>query len=168
MVAFEDETWTELLPKVWKCWYLRGEQLEIPTPGRNKRINIFITLNFPTGKIFYSTHRRRRSREFKYHLGKLMRQARRRRLKRVVLIIDNSPIHKSAESRKFLKKYSDFLKVFRLPKYSPNLNEVEKVNRQLQRDVCANLFHGNPKNLTKTVRNYLRNLEIKDGKIYVR
>ena len=46
MVAFEDETWAELLPKLWKCWYLKGKQLEVETPGVNKRINVFITLDF--------------------------------------------------------------------------------------------------------------------------
>ena len=156
-MAFEDETWVELLPKLWKCWYLKGKQLEILTPGINKRINVFITLDFASSKLIYSTHWRRRSKEFKYHLTKLMRYARRRRFKRIILIADNSPVHRSAESRKFLKRNSRFLKVFNLPSYSPNLNEVEHVNRQLKRDVCSNMYYENPKELRKTVREYLKN-----------
>ena len=144
MVAFEDETWVELLPKLWKCWYLRGKQLEVKTPGINKRINVFITLDFGSGKLIYSIHRRRRSREFKYHLRKLMEYAKQGRFKRIVLIMDNSPVHRSVESGRFLERNSDFLKVFNLPSYSPNLNEVEPINRQLKRDVCALRRSENP------------------------
>ena len=161
MVAFEDETWTELLPKLWKCWYLKGKQMEIKTPGVNKRINVFITLDFAPGKLIYSIHQKRRSREFKYHLRKLMKYAKRRRFKRIVLIVDNSPVHRSAESRRFLKRNSGFLKVFRLPRYSPNLNKVEPVNRQLKRDVCANWYHDNLKDLGKAVREYLSHYQIR-------
>jgi len=156
MVAFEDETWAELLPILWKCWYIKGEQLEIETPGINERVNIFITLDFASGKLIYSIHRRRRSREFKYHLNKVMKYARRKEFRRIVLILDNSPVHRSVESREFLGRNRRFLKVFNLPSYSPNLNEVEGINRQLKRDVCANLYYENVKELTKVVREYFK------------
>ncbi len=157
MVAFEDETWAELLPKLWKCWYIKGKQLEIETPGINERINVFITLDFAGGELIYSIHQRRRSREFKYHLRKVMERARKGRFKRVILIADNSPVHRSVESRRFLRKNTGFLKVLNLPSYSPNLNEVEGVNRQLKRDVCANWHYGNLKDLGRVVREYLKN-----------
>ena len=86
-----------------------------------------------------------------------MERARKRRFKRVTLIADNSPVHRSVESRRFLKKNTNFLKVFSLPPYSPNLNEVEPINRRLKRDVCANLHHENLKNLEKSVRRHLKN-----------
>ncbi|MDI6819869.1 MAG: IS630 family transposase [Candidatus Hodarchaeaceae archaeon] len=156
MVAFEDETWVELLPTLWKCWYLQGKLLEVETPGINERANVFITLDFVSGKLIYSVHRRRRSREFRYHLRKLMKHAKRRRFKRAVLMIDNSPVHRSAESRRFLEENRRFLKVFNLPSYSPNLNEVEHINRQLKRGVCANVYHRSMKNLKKALRGYLK------------
>ena len=96
--------------------------------GNKRAINVFISLDFASGELIHSVHGRRRSREFKYHLKKLMRYARRRRFKRIVLIVGNSPVHRSAESRRFLRKNRRFLKVFNLPKYSPNLNEVEHIN----------------------------------------
>ena len=138
MVAFEDETWVELLPKLWRCWYLKGKQLEVGTPGMNKRVNVFITLDFASGRLVYSIHRKRRSREFKYHLKKLMKYAKLEKYKRIVLIADNCPVHRSVETKRFLKGNDRSLKVFNLPSYCPNLNEVEHINRQLKRDVCAN------------------------------
>jgi len=160
MVAFEDETWVELLPK-FKCWYLKGKQLEVETPGINKRMNVFITLDFASSKLVYSIHKRRRSREFKYHLKKLMRYAKRRRFKRIILIADNAPIHRSAESRRFLERNRRFLKVFNLPSYSPNLNEVEHINRQLKKDVCANFCHENLKDLGGAVREHLKSVKLR-------
>ena len=49
-----------------------------------------------------------------------------------------------------------FLKVFNLPSYSPSLNEVENVNRQLKRDVCANFYHEDLGKLSSAVRKYLK------------
>ncbi|MCQ8897894.1 MAG: transposase [Hadesarchaea archaeon] len=79
------------------CWYLKGRQLEVETPGINKRLNVFITLDFASGQLVHSIHRRRRSREFKYHLSKVMKYAKRKGFKRVILILDNSPVHRSEE-----------------------------------------------------------------------
>jgi transposase len=164
MVAFEDETWVELLPKLWKCWYLKGKQLRVETPGINKRLNVFITLDFASGRLVYSIHRKRRSKEFKYHLSKVMNYAKRKKFKRIILIMDNSPVHRSEESKRFLKRNRRFLKVFNPPSYSPSLNEVENINRQIKRDVCANVCYEDIRNLSSAVRKYLK----LDGKIYVK
>jgi len=50
LTAFEDETWLELNPTIAATWMPRGVQLEIPTPGVNRRINIKsgTSLNFGT------------------------------------------------------------------------------------------------------------------------
>lgn len=136
---------------------LKGQQRQVLTSGRNKRINIFITLLWPSNKALYNVYKRRRSKEFKKHLTSLLRYMRRHGLKRLILIVDNATIHRSREAKRFLEKHKDEISFFYLPSYSPNLNEVEgRVNRKLKRDVCTNHTYGSIEELEDATRRYLR------------
>lgn len=136
----------------------KGEQRQIPTPGRNKRINIFITMLWPSKKALYNVYRRRRSREFKKHLTNLLRYMRRHGLKRLILIVDNATIHGSRETRRFLDRHKDKISPFHLPRYSPKLNEVEgRINKGLKRDICTNHTYQSIEEMEDAARQYLRN-----------
>jgi len=136
----------------------KGEQRTIQTPGRNRRINIFITLLWPSRKALYSICRKRRSLEFKEHLRSLLRYVRRNGLKRLILIMDNASIHKSRETSAFLERHQEEISPFYLPRYSPQLNEVEgRVNRGLKRDVCTNHTYRSIEELEEAARRYIRN-----------
>jgi hypothetical protein len=50
----------ELNPIIGSDWMPKGQQRRIPIPGVNKRINAFITMLWPSKKVLYSIHRRRR------------------------------------------------------------------------------------------------------------
>jgi len=160
-VAFEDETWVELLPTLWKSWYLKGKQLEIMTPGINKRINVFITLFLGRAKTVHSLHARRTAREMIYHAKKLLKMTGKMRFKKTILFMDNTPVHRSRRFKNFIKKNRDRLKVYPLPEYSPNLNKVEKINRNIKRDVCSNRYHDNVKELKSCIRRYLKEYKIR-------
>jgi hypothetical protein len=86
MVAFEDETWVSLYPKVEAEWMKRGHQRRVVTPGYNQRRNTFITLFWPKRRrngFIFNTYSKRRSRESKlHHLSNLLQYARRHRAKR--------------------------------------------------------------------------------------
>jgi len=135
----------------------KGQQRQIPTPGRNKRINIFITLLWPSKKALYNVYGRRRSREFKKHVTSLLRHMRRHGLKTLIMIMDNATIHRSGETMPFLERHRDRIGPFYLPRYSPSLNEVEGVNRGLKRDVCTNHTYGSIEELVEAARQHLRN-----------
>lgn len=155
-MAFEDETWVELMPTLWRSWYLKGKQLEVMTPGINKRVNVFISLFLVRGKMVYSLHARRTAKEMVYHVRKLLKLAARMRFKKTILFLDNTPVHRSRRFKEFTKRNKDRLKVYPLPEYSPNLNEVEKVNKSIKRDVCSNRYHGSTVELKSYVRKYLK------------
>lgn len=136
----------------------KGEQRLIPTPGRNRRINVFITMLWPSKRALYSIRRRRRGLEFKEHLRSLLRHMRRHGLKRLILIMDNATIHRSQETRLFLEGHKE-LSPFYLPRYAPKLNEVEgRVNRRLKRDICTNHGYQSLEDLERDVRRYMRKI----------
>ena len=136
----------------------KGEQRNVQTPGRNRRINLFITLLWPSKKALYNVYRRRRSREFKRHLTSLLGYMRRRGLKRLILIMDNATIHGSRETKLFLERHGDRISPFYLPRYSPQLNEVEgRINRGLKRDICTNHTYQSIEEMEDAARRYVRN-----------
>jgi transposase len=133
----------------------RGVQLEIPTPGINRRINAFITGFWPSRRLRYSLHRRRRSLEFTKHLESVLRYMKRKGYRRLILIMDNASFHLSRATRRFLEAHPE-IKPFYLPRYAPKLNEVDgRINRQLKKDVSTNHTHNNLEDLENAAREYL-------------
>ena len=84
-LAFQDETWESLYPRIEAEWMQRGKQKRILTPKKNKRRNTFITLLWPERKngLFFNTYARRRSAEFKHHLSNVLRHAKRLGAKKI-------------------------------------------------------------------------------------
>jgi len=138
LVAFQDEVWTELYPRVEVRWMEKGKQDKIDTPGYNKRRNVFVTLFWPKKSVVYNKFEKRRSGEFKPHLSNVIAYAKRYHMKRIILFIDHATYHKTKNVKKFIRKYL-MLKVKFLPKKAPHLNPVEKlVNAPMKSVVCSN------------------------------
>jgi transposase len=110
------------------------------SPGINQRINVFITKIFASKKIVSSLHRKRRTKELIYHVKKVMKYAKKRGLKRLILFLDNTSTRRSRQFKRFKLRNKEFLKVVALPEYSPNLNDIERINRMIQKDVASNRF----------------------------
>ena len=79
--------------------------------------------------------------------------------RKTILFMDSTPVHRSKRFKHFTKKNRDRLKVYPLPEYSPNLNDVEKINRSIKRDVCSNRYHDSVKELKNCIRRYLKEYE---------
>jgi transposase len=134
----------------------RGVQLEISTPGVNRRINIFITAFWPSKRIRYSLYTKRRSREFIKHLESVLHYMKRKGYRQLILIMDNATFHKARATTLFLKAHKAEIKPFYLPRYAPKLNEVDgRINKQLKKDISTNHTYKNLEALEKAVRQYL-------------
>ena len=156
MVAFEDETWTSLYPKVEAEWTPRGEQRRVATPGYNRRRNAFITLLWPKREgLVFNTYAKRRSGEFKRHLSNLLQCGRRHGVKRIILFVDHAPCHKTRNVKRFIRAHR-VLKVKLLPKRAPNLNPVERqVNKPLKSAVCTNRSYNHIDDVDAEVHRFL-------------
>ena len=55
--------------------------------------------------------------------------------KKVFLILDNLKVHHSRPIKDWLEKNSEFIEVFFLPSYSPELNPDEYLNSDFKREV---------------------------------
>lgn len=135
----------------------RGEQLKVRAPGRNRRINIFITAIWPSMRLKWNAYKRRRSQEFKGHVEAVLKCLKRKGFKRIILIMDNAKAHTSRETRTFLEAHGLDVRPFYLPSYSPQLNEVDgRVNRRLKKDTCSNHTYRDIQELEQAARAYLK------------
>ena len=79
-----------------------------------------MTLN--DGRVYYRTASKGTSLEFIAFMRQLLRNFPNRML---LLVVDNSSIHKSKQVRTFLAKYHR-IRLFYLPTYSPEYNPIER------------------------------------------
>ena len=61
-------------------------------------------------------------------LERLIKEAKRK----IYVIMDNHPVHKSKEVIAWLKEKADLIETYKLPSYSPELNPDERLNRHLK------------------------------------
>jgi len=76
----------------------------------------------------------------------------------IVLIWDNLNVHLAAGMRQFIAG-RDWLTVYQLPPYAPDLNPVEGIWSLLRRGWLSNTAFTTPEHLFKTIRHGLRTIQ---------
>jgi DDE superfamily endonuclease len=111
----------------------------VEAPGRARRRALLGALDHARRELIVITSGTKRSGDFVALLGRLDRDygpAPGRVSRPVVLVLDNGPIHTSRAARKALAA-RPWLTVEWLPKYAPELNDIERSWRDLKRHYLA-------------------------------
>ena len=112
----------------------RGSDLRVAAPGQAKKVAMMGSLDHVKRRLIVHTSRTRHSADFIAHLEQLDRflAPSPRATRPVVLVEDNGPIHVSKIARAALDRRKHWLTVEWLPKYSPELNDIEVVWHDLK------------------------------------
>ena len=135
VLLFGDESEALTHPYLARVWARRGADLRVPAPGQAKKVALIGSLEYATRRLIVHTSPTKRSSDFIAHLEQLDRlygPKPGRPIKPVVLVEDNGPIHVSKASRAALDARSHWLTVEWLPKYAPELNDIEVVWHDLK------------------------------------
>jgi transposase len=81
------------------------------------------------------------------------------RRRKVLLIVDWHPGHRSAEVQRWLARHADRLEVFFLPGYSPDLNPDEFLNQDVKSNALGRQRPATRTELIDGVRSYLRSTQ---------
>lgn len=114
--------------------------MRVEAPGQARRRALLGALDAATGRLTVVTSATKRSGDFIHLLARLDRDygpGPGRDSRPVVLVLDNGPIHTSRATRKALAA-RPWLTIEWLPKYAPELNDVERSWRDLKRHHLAN------------------------------
>jgi transposase len=139
VLLFQDESEALTHPYLAHAWARRGADLRVPAPGQARKVAMIGALDVAAGELIVETSRTKRSSDFIALLTQLdERYGPRpgRTTKPVVLVIDNGPVHISKASRAALDA-KPWLTPEWLPKYAPELNDIEHRWRDLKRHFLA-------------------------------
>ena len=135
ILLFGDESEALTHPYLARAWAKRGADLRVPAPGQAKKVALVGSLEHATRRLIVHTSRTKRSSDFIAHLEQLDRlhgPKPGRTIKPVVLVEDNGPIHVSKITLAALDARKHWLTVEWLPKYAPELNDIEVVWHDLK------------------------------------
>ena len=135
VLLYGDESEALTHPYLARAWAKSGADLRVPAPGQARKIAILGSLDPLARRLIVHTSPTKRSSDFVDHLEQidhLYGPQPGRQMKPVVLVEDNGPIHTSKRSLAALSARAHWLTVEWLPKYSPELNDIEPVWRDLK------------------------------------
>ncbi len=142
---------------VGRTYGRRGQTPVIPGTGQRFSCNMIsaITnrgrLNF---MVFKDTFRVEVFMDF---LKRMLRQIKRK----IFLIVDGHPVHRSVKLKNWLEKNTNRIRVFFLPAYSPELNPDEILNQDVKSNAVGRKRAYSRDQLIKNVRSYLRSRQRK-------
>jgi transposase len=135
--------------------------LRVPAPGQAKKVAILGSLDPVARQLIAHTSSTKRSSDFVAHLEQIDRlygPQPGRQAKPVVLVEDNGPIHTSKLSRAALAARAHWLTVEWLPKYAPELNDIEPVWRDLKAYHLAHQTFTDPAALDQAIHDAVASL----------
>jgi DDE superfamily endonuclease len=135
ILLYGDESEALTHPYLARAWAKRGADLRVPAPGQAKKVAMIGSLNHATRRLIVHTSPTKRASDFIAHLEQLDSLYGPKPgdgVKPVVLVEDNGPIHVSKLARAALEARKHWLTVEWLPKYAPELNDIEVVWHDLK------------------------------------
>ena len=138
-----------------RSWGRRGQTPVIPGTGRRFGCNMISTIT-NRGRLYFMVFKERfTARVFLRFLKRLRRQVGRK----VVLIVDEHPVHKAGETARWLKSQEANLRMYFLPPYSPELNPDEMLNQDVKTNAVGRRRAIDQADLMTNVRGYLRSTQ---------
>jgi transposase len=161
VLLFGDESEALTHPYLAHVWAKKGADLRIPAPGQSAKVAMLGVLDWAHRELVVRTSRTKRSADFLALLEEVDRRYGPKLgvvLKPVVLVLDNGPIHTSKMSRAALAERAHWLRVEWLPKYAPELNDIEVLWRDLKRHHLAHQTFSGPEDLDRAIQDAVMKL----------
>src|SRR5215218_3204879 len=137
-LVFLDESEALTHPYLARCWARRGTELRIQAPGQAKKRAMLGAFDPVHRHLFVHTSATKRSTDFVALLDQLgAAYGTAERARPLVAVLDNGPIHTSRLTTKALAQ-RPWLTLEWLPKYAPELNDIERCWRDLKQHYLAN------------------------------
>ena len=160
VLLFADESEALTHPYLARAWAVRGADLRVEAPGQSHKVAMIGALDFATRELIVETSRSKRSSDvitLIERLDRLYGPKPGEERKAVRIVLDNGPVHTSKATRAALDQRSHWLTPEWLPKYAPELNDIERSWKTLKSQRLAHQTFKSPDHLEKTI-----NTEITD------
>ena len=153
-LLFYDEAFFRRESTITRGWHPRGTKSEVKCPATFEKIGVCGAVNPRTGGLLSLTFDGFDSDTFIYYLDWLIKVMKTE--KKVVVILDNASSHKSHKVLDFVKEHKKKIELVFLPPYSPELNPIERVWKNLRYHVTHNIYFESIQKLEKAIIKYLK------------
>jgi hypothetical protein len=137
-LVFLDESEALTHPYLARCWARRGTELRIQAPGQAKKQAMLGAFDPVHRRLLVHASPTKRSTDFVELLDQLgAAYGTAERARPLVAVLDNGPIHRSKLTTRALAE-RPWLTLEWLPKYAPELNDIERCWRDLKQHQLAN------------------------------
>ncbi len=137
-LVFLDESEALTHPYLARCWVRRGANLRIEAPGQAKKRAMLGAFDPVRRRLLVHISPTKRSTDFVDLLDRIgAAYGSTERARPLVAVLDNGPIHTSKLTTKALAERT-WLTLEWLPKYAPELNDIERCWRDLKQHYLAN------------------------------
>jgi transposase len=129
VLLFADESEALTHPYLARAWAKRGADLRVEAPGQSQKIAMMGALDFVSRELIVETSQTKRSADVIALLERLDQIHGPRpgvACKPVKIVLDNGPVHTSKATRAALAEREHWLTPEWLPKYTPELNDIER------------------------------------------
>lgn len=134
---------------------MRGETPVVPGTGKRFGCNMISTVTNRGELAFMVFTERFTAPVMIRFLRRLVRHAGRK----VFLIVDGHPVHRSAKVRRWLQAHAASIEMFHLPSYSPDLNPDEFLNNDVKSNAVGRRRPASRPEMIAGVRAYLRSTQ---------
>ena len=156
-MLFGDEASFRQDPTLYQTWARRGSQPLILTTGQRNTQKVFgaVDIRRP-GAYFAQSEEMFNGRTY---TGFLSRLARRYPHQEVFLVQDNAPYHDGPEVQAWLEHHGRRFHLVPLPKYSPDLNAVERIWHHVRINTTHNHYFPTKTEFVSTLGGSLTDIE---------
>lgn len=160
-IAFEDEAGIGVATRSGRTWGLVGQPPEVRVTDRHGGYNVLSTVT-GHGQLRYSLEADRiHSARYIAFLKHLLKG----RTRPLILLADHASFHGSAQVRAFVRAHRAKLRVFFLPKHTPELNPDEHVWEEVKDKKLGKQPIKNKRDLKQRLRSTLHALQCRTDRI---
>ena len=133
----------------------KGQTPVVPGTGQRFRCNMISTVT-NTGTLAFMVFKQRFTADVMIEfLRRLVRHAKRK----VYLIVDRHPVHRSRKVTRWLDRHAGTIERFYLPGYSPELNPDELLNQDVKSNAIGRRRPNTQTEMIDNLRSYLRSTQ---------
>jgi DDE superfamily endonuclease len=167
VLLFGDEFEALTHPYLAHAWAKRGVDLRVPAPEQAAKVAMLGVLDWARRDLVVRTSRTKRSSDFIAFLAEIDRRwgpTPGEAMRPVILVLDNGPVHTSKAARAALAERAHWLTAEWLPRYAPELNDIEPIWRGLKRHHLAHQTFTGPDDLDPAIHDAAAKLNTERGR----
>ena len=145
----EDESIFKIEPAIGRAWTEKGSKPLCIVSGSKEKIFLFSALD-KFGKLNHKFYDKQDSDSFIDFLEMLLGI-----YKKIVLVNDRAPWHRSKKTRSFIEENKDRISVIPLPRYNPESNPTEECWKQIRANVTRNTLFSSKEELQTRISEFI-------------